>query len=243
MELHSEAQKWAHLVASLGDRTFPAWFGTFPHLRWEARVGNTSQADDAQTSMSPECPVTNTRLLSSTQPLVKPALATLKISGWKHFRGATDLLLMLLLAFGSYWCVSRFLVQSVKVVGGSMVPTLHDSDRYLLNRWVFLVRAPHPSDIVVIRDPSDNGFSVKRIIAVAGDTVFLKDGKVLVNGRELQESYLRPGTETFAYSPTSQSFHCGSGQYFVLGDNRGNSIDSRAYGPVSRASILGLIIR
>jgi signal peptidase I len=147
------------------------------------------------------------------------------------------------LAAASYFVISHFLLQSVKVVGRSMVPTLHDSQHYLLNRWVYHFRAPKPTDVVVVRDPSDNGFSVKRIIAMPGDSVYLKEGKVYVNGCKLHEAYLSPGTLTFIDAKAQDELVlCGKDQYFLLGDNRGNSIDSRVYGPVPRANILGPIV-
>jgi len=149
-----------------------------------------------------------------------------------------------LLAVASYFLISHFLLQSVKVVGRSMVPTLHDSDHCLLNRWIYHFRSPRQSDVVVLVDPSDHGFSVKRIIATPGDSVYLKDGRVYVNGRKLSETYLVPGTLTF----TDSKYHeelvlCGKDQYFLLGDNRPNSIDSRTYGVVPRRNILGPIIQ
>jgi len=147
------------------------------------------------------------------------------------------------LASACYFVISHFLLQSVKVVGRSMVPTLHDSEHYLLNRWVYHFRAPKASDVVVVLDPSDNGFSVKRIVGTPGDSVYLKGGKVYVNGRKLYETYLAPGTLTFSDSKTQDELVlCGNDQYFLLGDNRGNSIDSRSYGPVPRARILGPIV-
>lgn len=152
--------------------------------------------------------------------------------------------IIVLLAVGSYFLVSHYFLQAVRVVGVSMVPTLRDADSYLLNRWVFYLRAPRRLDVVVLRDPLDNGFSVKRVVAVAGETVSLKGGEVYVNGRRIEEPYLRPGTATYATSGvTEQTFQCGPGQFFVLGDNRQVSIDSRAYGPVPRQNILGLVIR
>lgn len=151
---------------------------------------------------------------------------------------------LLACALTSYYLISHFLVQSVRVVGMSMVPTLRDSQFYLLNRWVLHVRAPHRSEIVVLRDPLDGGFAVKRVVAVAGDSVFVNDGYIYLNGARLDEPYLPEGTLTFPSSNArSQLFKCRPDQYFVLGDNRGNSLDSRTYGPVSRRDILGLIIR
>lgn len=159
-------------------------------------------------------------------------------------RQAGQYLVIALLAVASYFIVSHFFLQSVKVVGISMFPTLHDSESYLLNRWVFYVRPPRCADVVVLRDPMDNGFSVKRIVAGAGDSVCVRDGGVYVNGRQIEEPYLQPGTHTLA-SPgrIEQRFRCSKDQYFVLGDNRDFSVDSRAYGPVPRKNILGLVIR
>jgi signal peptidase I len=146
------------------------------------------------------------------------------------------------LATASYFFISRCVLQSVKVVGKSMAPTLQDADRYLLNRWLYSVRSPQPGEIVVIRDPADHGLSVKRIIAAPRDELFLKDGSVRVNGRRLDEPYLPEGTRTFPEGRLSeQTLRCGPEQYIVLGDNRRNSTDSRCYGPVSRRDILGRI--
>jgi signal peptidase I len=148
------------------------------------------------------------------------------------------------LAFGSYYLISRHLVQTVQVVGSSMVPTLHDSEHYLLNRWVYHFRAPQRKDVVVIRDPAAGCFSVKRVIAIGGDSVFLKDGSVFLNGRKLQEPYLDRNTPTFALGQfKDQLIMCGKDQFFLLGDNRMNSADSRVYGAVPRENIVGLLVR
>ena len=148
------------------------------------------------------------------------------------------------LAMGSYFIISHFIMQSVQVVGVSMVPTLQDSQHYLLNRWVYLVRTPQHSDVVVIRDPLDNGYSVKRVIGVAGDSIYLKGGSVYLNGQKLDEPYLEDGMPTFTYTRSDeQLIQCGKDQFFVMGDNRKNSTDSRTYGLVPRQRVLGLIVR
>jgi signal peptidase I len=178
----------------------------------------------------------------TTQPSISPVASTRRPVSLLALAG--QWLAIFALAGGCYFLISHFLLTSVRVVGISMVPTLQDSQRYLLNRWVLYFRAPHRDDIVVLRDPADNGFSVKRVVAVGGDIVRFSNGRVYVNDRELQEPYLAPGTATFtSYAAQARTFTCSKDQYFVLGDNRPRSVDSRAYGPVPRANILGLIIR
>jgi len=148
------------------------------------------------------------------------------------------------LAFISYFLVSHCILQTVQVVGVSMVPTLQNSQTLLLNRWIYYFRAPRRNELVVLRDPVDKGFAVKRVIAVGGDHLLLKDGLVYVNGQKLAEPYLASGMPTFPESwRIQQSITLSQGEYFVLGDNRKNSADSRSYGPVSRERILGLIMR
>ncbi len=161
----------------------------------------------------------------------------------KLMRQVGILVLVGLMSLGCYFGISRFFLQSVEVVGVSMLPTLKDNNRYLLDRWAFQHREPQRGDVVVIRDPGDHGFSVKRVIAVAGESVYFKNGRVYVNGAELGESYLSPATHTFTDSAVHEQFiMCGKDQFFVMGDNRSVSIDSRIYGPVSRPDILGLLM-
>ncbi len=191
--------------------------------------------------MRPDMPdnepiATSTALVSETAQIQTPTLSIPRCIG--------QALLITILAVGSYLFVSHFLVQSVRVVGLSMAPTLADSQVYLLNRWVFHLRAPRPTEVVVIRDPTDGSLSVKRVVAVGGDSVQVKEGCIFLNGKKLQESYLPTGTPTFPLPLVQeQSFKCGADQYFVLGDNRNLSLDSRVYGPISRHNILGLVIR
>lgn len=189
--------------------------------------------------------------VSTPTPGVEGAEPTFAHVSTSPFRARTrglwfqtqQFLTVAVLGLGCYFLISRFLVQTVRVAGVSMVPTLSNSERYLLNRWVFHVRAPQRGEIVVLRDPADNGFSVKRVVGVPGDAVCLKDGGVYINEQRLAEPYLPVGISTLGSSFKPQTFHCGRTHYFLLGDNRRNSVDSRNYGPVPRDNILGLVVR
>jgi len=143
----------------------------------------------------------------------------------------------------SYLLITRFIVQSIQVQGPSMYPTLADSGQYWLNRFSYLVGEPQPNDIVALKDPRDNTLEVKRIIATPGQSVYLKDGQVYVNGKLLKEPYLLARTPTYAYEKHTDEFVCvGNDKFFVMGDNRNNSTDSRTFGTVPRRNILGKVI-
>jgi signal peptidase I len=152
-------------------------------------------------------------------------------------------MVVLILAIASYLLFNHYVLQTVQVQGQSMMPTLHNSDCYFLNRLVYHLHPPHRGDVVVLKDPSDGGYAVKRVIASAGDSIYFKEGRVYLNGQKLSEPYLLPGTPTYTVSRKQELLIvCGNDQYFVLGDNRNNSYDSRYYGPISRRNILGALI-
>jgi signal peptidase I len=152
------------------------------------------------------------------------------------------LLVTAVLTYGFFEFSHKYLVQTVQVVGRSMAPTLQDKQIYLLNRAALQFREPELRDIVVLRDPETNAYAIKRIVAKPGDSVFVTGGQVFVNGEALTEPYLDRGTKTFPDGNyRAQFFVCGVDRYFVLGDNRGNSADSRVYGSVPRQNILGVV--
>jgi len=153
--------------------------------------------------------------------------------------------LMVLASLGTlnYLLITRFIVQSVQVEGSSMYPTLTDSGRYWLNRFSYVISEPRQNDIVALKDPRDNTLEVKRIIAMPGQSVYLKDGRVYVNGKLLHEPYLLAKTPTYAYEKNASEFICiGDDKFFVMGDNRNNSTDSRTFGTVPRQNIIGKMI-
>jgi signal peptidase I len=95
----------------------------------------------------------------------------------------------------------------------------------------------------VLKDPGHKDCAVKRIIALPCEAVHLKQGAIYVNGKRLFEPYLSAGTRTLSADAQDQFFVIGKDEYFVMGDNRANSEDSRCYGPVHRDWIVGALAR
>ncbi|MFM9905706.1 MAG: signal peptidase I [Pyrinomonadaceae bacterium] len=140
--------------------------------------------------------------------------------------------------------VGVFFVQPVVVEGTSMLPQLHDGERLLVNKLIYYkiqsISWGHieRGDIVVFWFPNDPDKSyVKRIIGLPGETVELRNGKVLIDGRELNESYL--DFEHNQSLPTWPAKKVEDHHYFVMGDNRDNSSDSRYWGLVPEKYIYG----
>ena len=192
--------------------------------------------------MDAEVQIARSTTIPRTQSLTGSYSQTRKKTPW--LKQITQALVAAGLAIACYYVISHYLVQSVQVVGSSMVPTLHNSEHYLLNRWVYHFRTPQRSDIVVIRDPAAGCYSVKRIVGLPGDSIYLKDGFVFLNGRKLNEPYLAPNTPTFAMGHAKDQFiTCGKDKYYLLGDNRMNSADSRVYDAVPRRNIIGMLVQ
>jgi len=130
-----------------------------------------------------------------------------------------------------------FLYQPVKVEGTSMMPTLEDQERVFINKFVYKLEPIERGDVIVFRYPRDPAKSyIKRVIAVAGDHVQIQAGVVFVNGRRLREPYVpRMYEDVRSYPDTVVPPH----SYFVLGDHRNLSNDSRDFGPVDEDFIYG----
>ena len=147
--------------------------------------------------------------------------------------------------------LKAWVVNPYRIPSSSMEPTLHcarpgdgcqagTSDRVLANRFVYHLRKPRRGEIVVFETPPQalarcgaGGTFVKRLVGLPGDILSFRDGRLFVNGKLLREPYARIDPDE------NDSFTVPAGRYFMLGDNRPNSCDSRVWGAVRRESLVG----
>jgi signal peptidase I len=130
-----------------------------------------------------------------------------------------------------------FLYQPVKVEGTSMMPSLDDQERIFVNQYVYRLEPIQRGDVIVFRYPRDPSKSfIKRVIALAGDRIHIESGEVFVNGQALEEDYVPAAySDQRSYPEIVIPPH----SYFVLGDHRTMSNDSRDFGPVDVDFIYG----
>jgi signal peptidase I len=133
--------------------------------------------------------------------------------------------------------IIMFLYQPVRVEGTSMLPRLEDQDRLFVNKMAYRVGEIHRGDVVVFLYPHDHTKSyIKRVIALPGDDLKIEQGRVLVNGKAIDESYVPPRFEDSRSQPDTV---LPANEYWVMGDHRSISSDSRDFGPVDRDLIYG----
>jgi len=151
-----------------------------------------------------------------------------------EFRGwAKDILLAVVIAI----LMVVFLYQPVKVEGTSMQPELVDQERIFVNKFVYHFEEIHRGDIVVFWYPKDPSKSfIKRVIGIPGDVVSIKNGRVYVNAQLLEERYVPRSYQDLDSFPTMR---VKEDHYYVLGDHRNASNDSRSWGLVPRKYIYG----
>ncbi|MFI5281916.1 MAG: signal peptidase I [Candidatus Dormibacterales bacterium] len=165
-------------------------------------------------------------------------------AGESHSAGSSllrELAEVVVLAAILYFGIS-FAVQAVHVEGLSMFATLDDNDYLIANKIDYRLHAPQRGDIVILRPPTDNSKDfIKRIIALPGERLLIRDGVVYINGRRLDEPYLPEAWTVFNNWPTNGTNGqvMGPDEYFVMGDNRNKSQDSRSFGPITRDRIDG----
>lgn len=131
-----------------------------------------------------------------------------------------------------------FVLEPFWIPSGSMEPTLDINDHILVNKLVYDIWQPADGDIIVFHPPMDpSAYWVKRLIAVGGQTVAIRNSQLYINGREVPQPYLPAGYRMT--NPNYGPVTVPPGEYFVLGDNRNNSEDSRYWGFLPRTDIVG----
>lgn len=132
----------------------------------------------------------------------------------------------------------RLAIQGFRTDGQSMDPDFHNGEYVLVNKAAYLFGPPQRGDVVVFNYPLDpHTVFIKRIIGVPGDTVHTTATSVIVDGYQLSEPYI-----SAAYNYDDQTWKLGPNQFFVMGDNRPNSLDSRIWGPLNKSYIIGKVV-
>lgn len=154
-----------------------------------------------------------------------------------------DTLQTLVLAAAAFLVIYVFLFRPFQVNGQSMFPTFFDQEYILTSIVALHFHNPQLGDVIVFKAPPDPEKDyIKRVIGVAGDSILVKDGRVYVNGKLLDESkYLKNTVKTYGgqFLQEGQSVTVPRGDYFVMGDNRPYSSDSREWGFVPAANVIG----
>lgn len=149
-----------------------------------------------------------------------------------------DILKCLIIGFVLSCLVLTFVRISV-VNGPSMNDTLSNGQRLIVSRMSYVVNNPKRGDIVIAEsDKLDVKYIIKRVIGVPGDTIELKHNKFYINGKKINEPYIKETME----NNENQKWTLGKDEYFICGDNRNNSLDSRVIGSVNKSQIFGKVV-
>jgi signal peptidase I len=145
------------------------------------------------------------------------------------------------LAFAAACVLVYFFGTTLSNVGQSMEPTIYSGDKVLINTLVYKMKSPDYGDLIVFKPNGNENshYHIKRVVGLPGDTVIIKDGRVWIDGELLDETILTEKMQDAGIADTEVKL--GTDEYFVLGDNRNNSEDSRSadIGNVKREDILG----
>lgn len=187
----------------------------------DTQQDTTRAASDLQSSVAPQMTNASRGSGPGRQALMREVVTTLLIT------------IVLFLGL-------RYSAQAVPLDGPSMQPGLHTDERVLVNSLAYVFQQPARGDVIVFHPP--NALSeryIKRVIGLPGDTVQLTPNDVYVNGVLLKEPYIAATPAGYTNNVEPETVQLGPGQYFVMGDNRTDSQDSRYFGPIAQSEIVG----
>ena len=153
-----------------------------------------------------------------------------------------ELIKIAILAGITIFVIRALIFKPFYVKGQSMEPNFYEKDYLIIDEITYRFREPERGEIIVLKSPVSTDFYLKRVVGLPGERVKVENGKVIIynddnpKGMILNETYLNSISTS-----GSVSFTLGDDQYFVLGDNRGASFDSRSFGAISRSAIIGRV--
>ena len=147
------------------------------------------------------------------------------------------LIIYVALGVGLGLFVRDTIITKADVVGDSMIPTYYDGDTVLVNRLASIERG----DLVVVLE-DDGKYVIKRVVGMPGDKFQIIDGLVFINGEHYSENYIYEGNTNYESGLAEEEIQLGTDEYFILGDNRVVSKDSREIGPITKDQIIGEVV-
>ena len=153
-----------------------------------------------------------------------------------------DVFEVIVFAVGIFFFVYLLIMRPHKIDGQSMMPNFPDSEYLLTEKVSYYLRNPERGDVVVFTPPVTNlDEYIKRVIALPGESIMIKDCKIYINGKLLNEPYIENAvcTGSGAFLEEGENYVVPEEEYFVMGDNRTNSSGSRYWGPITKKSMSG----
>ncbi len=153
-----------------------------------------------------------------------------------------EFVLYFILFFACFYIIPEYVMQRTIVDGSSMTKTLQDQDNLLVNKLEYRISDPERYDIVVFYPygREEEEYYVKRIYGLPGETIQIVDGSIYVNGNVIKDNFVKNTTKDPGLA--EDPIQLAEDEYFVLGDNRQGSSDSRDFGPVKRENIAGHVV-
>ena len=175
-----------------------------------------------------------------TIPTIEEPVLTKRPKWKEHAENAWDLIKFAAIALAIVIPIRMFIAQPFVVSGESMVPTFNDGQYLIVDELSYIIGSAHRGDVVIFHYPLDpSRFFIKRIIGLPNETVDIKNGVITIYNKEHPEGFTL--TEPYIDEPfnTTENYTVGNDQYFVMGDNRNRSSDSRYWGLVPKKLLVG----